>query len=33
MYGMVGFRSRTSFYRSFKQITGLSPREFTKVKN
>ncbi|MDR0724417.1 MAG: helix-turn-helix domain-containing protein, partial [Prevotellaceae bacterium] len=32
LYGMVGFRSRTSFYRSFKQITGLSPREFTKVK-
>ena len=24
----VGFNSRTSFYRAFKQKTGLSPREF-----
>jgi YesN/AraC family two-component response regulator len=28
LYAQVGFRSRTSFYRTFKQITGLSPREF-----
>jgi AraC-like DNA-binding protein len=28
LYERVGFRSRTSFYRSFKQITGLSTREF-----
>ena len=27
-YEQVGFHSRTSFYRTFKQITGLSPREF-----
>jgi AraC-like DNA-binding protein len=28
LYEQVGFRSRTSFYRTFKQITGLSPRDF-----
>jgi AraC-like DNA-binding protein len=28
LYERVGFRSRTSFYRSFRQITGLSTREF-----
>jgi AraC-like DNA-binding protein len=28
LYERVGFRSRTSFYRSFRQITGLSPRRF-----
>jgi YesN/AraC family two-component response regulator len=33
LYGLVGFRSRTSFYRSFRQITGLSPKEFIKAEN
>lgn len=28
LYECVGFSSRTSFYRAFKQMTGLSPREF-----
>lgn len=33
LYGQVGFGNRTSFYRSFKQLTGLSPIEFQKSKN
>ena len=28
LYEQVGFSNRTSFYRAFKQITGISPREF-----
>ncbi|MDR2011212.1 MAG: helix-turn-helix domain-containing protein [Bacteroidales bacterium] len=28
IYEQVGFNSRVSFYRAFKQITGLSPTEF-----
>lgn len=28
VYEQVGFSSRTSFYRAFKQFTGLSPIEF-----
>ncbi|WP_295940591.1 AraC family transcriptional regulator [uncultured Alistipes sp.] len=28
LYEPVGFSSRTSFYRAFKQITGLSPTEY-----
>lgn len=30
LYEQVGFSSRTSFYRVFKQFTGLSPLEFKK---
>lgn len=30
LYEQVGFSSRTSFYRVFKQATGLSPLEFKK---
>lgn len=30
LYEKVGFGSRTSFYRIFKQFTGLSPAEFQK---
>lgn len=28
LYEQVGFNSRSAFYRIFKQVTGLSPREF-----
>lgn len=30
LYGRVGFNNRTTFYRVFKQLTGLSPTEFQK---
>lgn len=33
LYERVGFGNRTSFYRTFKQFTGLSPIEFQKKKN
>ena len=32
LYERVGFNSRTSFYRVFKQITGLSPSDFRKSR-
>ena len=31
--GMVGFANRTSFYRSFKLKTGLSPKEYKDALN
>lgn len=33
LYEGVGFSNRISFYRAFKQFTGLSPLEFQKKKN
>lgn len=33
LYERVGFGNRTSFYRTFKQFTGLSPIEFQKKMN
>jgi len=30
LYERVGFNNRSSFYRVFKQFTGLSPTEFQK---
>ena len=30
LYEQVGFTNRSSFYRAFKQFTGLSPAEFRK---
>lgn len=30
LYEQAGFGSRTSFYRQFKQITGLTPKQFIK---
>lgn len=30
VYEQVGFNNRTTFYRSFKQFTGLSPVEFLR---
>lgn len=30
LYEKVGFGNRTSFYRAFKQSTGVSPRDFQK---
>lgn len=32
LYERVGFSNRSSFYRTFKQFTGLSPIEFQKKK-
>ena len=32
LYERVGFNSRTSFYRVFKQATGLSPSDFRKSR-
>lgn len=33
IYERVGFSNRTTFYRAFKQLTGLSPIEFQKNHN
>lgn len=33
IYEQVGFGNRNSFYRAFKQFTGLSPAEFQKTKD
>lgn len=30
LYEQAGFRSKTSFYRQFKQLTGLTPKQFIK---
>ena len=30
LYEKIGFSNRTSFYRAFKQATGVSPRDFQK---
>lgn len=30
LYTMAGFPSRSSFYRQFKQVTGLTPNQFVK---
>lgn len=30
LYEQAGFSSRTTFYRQFKQITGLTPKQFLK---
>lgn len=32
LYEKAGFGSRTSFYRQFKQITGLTPKQFLKQR-
>lgn len=32
LYEQAGFSSRTTFYRQFKQITGLTPKQFLKNK-
>lgn len=32
LYEKAGFGSRTSFYRQFKQITGLTPKQFIKQR-
>lgn len=32
LYAQAGFSSRTTFYRQFKQITGLTPKQFLKRK-
>uniref|UniRef100_UPI003AB55D6F helix-turn-helix domain-containing protein n=1 Tax=Phocaeicola coprophilus TaxID=387090 RepID=UPI003AB55D6F len=32
LYEQAGFSSRTTFYRQFKQITGLTPKQFLKRK-
>jgi AraC-like DNA-binding protein len=30
MYASAGFNSSTSFYRAFKQVTGLAPRDYLR---
>lgn len=33
LYEQAGFGSRTTFYRQFKQVTGLTPKQFIKQRN
>lgn len=33
LYEKSGFASRSSFYRQFKSVTGLTPSQFTKQQN
>lgn len=33
LYPQAGFSSRTSFYRQFRQITGLTPRQYMKQRS
>nr|WP_262911102.1 helix-turn-helix domain-containing protein [Phocaeicola barnesiae] len=32
IYTQAGFGSRTTFYRQFKQLTGLTPKQFLKQR-
>lgn len=33
LYPQAGFSSRTSFYRQFRQVTGLTPRQYMKQRS
>lgn len=33
LYNTAGFASRTSFYRQFRQATGMTPKQYMKERN